>query len=158
MQGGVTMHHGTAAMAPPPPLPPPPPPFHRRGFMHMTFFWGKSAEVLFSGWPGTSSVMYAVALIFVFAMAVLVEWLSHCRLIKPGANAVAAGLFRTALYAVRSGLSYMVMLAVMSYNGGVFLAAVAGHAVGFAVFGRRVFRKSGGVRDGHVADLSSAKC
>ncbi|KAE9455580.1 hypothetical protein C3L33_12521, partial [Rhododendron williamsianum] len=55
---------------------------------------------------------------------VLVEWLSHCKHIKPGANRVASGLFQTGIHAVRAGFVYMVMLAVMSYNGGVFIVAV----------------------------------
>ncbi|KAA8543810.1 hypothetical protein F0562_022013 [Nyssa sinensis] len=103
--------------------------------MHMTFFWGKNAEILFSGWPGTRSGMYALALIVVFMLAVIVEWLSHCKLIKDGSNHVAAGLIQTLMHAIRIGLAYMVMLAVMSFNVGVFIAAVAGHTLGFFLFG-----------------------
>ncbi|KAH7553770.1 hypothetical protein ACOSP7_029379 [Xanthoceras sorbifolium] len=117
---------------------------HRRSLMHMSFYWGHKAEVLFRGWPGSSPGMYALALVFVFILAVLVEWLNHCDVVKPGANRVAAGFFKTALHAVRSGMSYMVMLSVMSFNGGVFLAAVFGHAFGYLLFGSRVFKKSGG--------------
>ncbi|XAR60664.1 hypothetical protein NMG60_11034128 [Bertholletia excelsa] len=109
--------------------------------MHMTFFWGKKAEILFSGWPGSHSGVYWLALVVIFAMAVLVEWLSYCRIIKDGSNRVAAGLIQTLMHAIRVGLAYMVMLGVMSFNGGVFLAAVAGHAVGFLFFGSRVFRQ-----------------
>ncbi|EOY07356.1 Copper transporter, putative [Theobroma cacao] len=117
---------------------------HRKSLLHMSFYWGHKSEILFSGWPGSNSGMYALALMFVFALAVTVEWLSYCSIIKPGANKVAAGFFQTAMHTVRAGLSYMVMLAVMSFNGGVFLSAVFGHAVGFLVFGSRAFRKSGG--------------
>ncbi|URD86073.1 Copper transporter [Musa troglodytarum] len=98
----------------------------------MTFFWGKNSEILFSGWPGTRGGMYALALLLVFALSFLVEWLNHCRLIRPG-------LARTALHAARVGLAYLVMLAVMSFNGGVLIAAVVGHAVGFLLFGSSVF-------------------
>ncbi|KAL9415866.1 hypothetical protein AB3S75_039129 [Citrus x aurantiifolia] len=115
---------------------------HHHNMMHMTFFWGKNSEILFSGWPGTRSGMYALALIVVFVLAVLVEWLSHCKLMKPDANHVAAGLIQTLLHAIRVGLAFLVMLAIMSFNGGVFLVAVAGHTFGFFIFGSRVFNKS----------------
>ncbi|XP_044506312.1 copper transporter 1-like [Mangifera indica] len=110
--------------------------------MHMSFFWGKNSEILFSGWPGTSSGMYALALIFVFALAVLVELLSHSKFIKSESNHAVAALIRTFLHAIRVGLAYLVMLAIMSFNGGVFLAAVAGHALGFFLFRSRIFNKS----------------
>ncbi|GAV65466.1 Ctr domain-containing protein [Cephalotus follicularis] len=119
---------------------------HHRVMMRMHFFWGHETEILFSGWPGSSSGMYALALIFVFVLAVIVECLTTYKVKKVGANKVAVGFFQTATYTVRSGLSYMVMLAVMSFNGGVFLAAVGGHAVGFVLFGSRVSKEgaSGG--------------
>ncbi|XP_030521712.1 copper transporter 6-like [Rhodamnia argentea] len=122
-------------------------PRKKMGMMHMTFFWGHNAEVLFDRWPGTDPKMYAVSLAFVFAMAALVELLSCCKLIgRAGSDCnFAAGIFRTVLYTVRCGLNYMVMLAVMSFNGGVFLAAVGGHALGFLAFGYRACKKSGGV-------------
>ncbi|KAK3206384.1 hypothetical protein Dsin_020430 [Dipteronia sinensis] len=110
--------------------------------MHMTFFWGKNAEILFSGWPGSRPGMYALALVSVFIVSLLVEWLSHCKLIKSGSRHVVAGLLQTTVHALRIGLAYLVMLAVMSFNGGVFLAAVAGHTLGFLLFGSRVFSKS----------------
>ncbi|KAJ8437896.1 hypothetical protein Cgig2_031412 [Carnegiea gigantea] len=119
-------------------------PHHRNKMMmmmmHMTFYWGTDAQILFSGWPGTSPGMYALSLLVVFVLAVLVEWLSRSSLIKPGVlNDVVSGLVRTVLHALRMGLAYLVMLAIMSFNGGVFIAAVAGHAVGFLVFGTRAF-------------------
>ncbi|XP_022753814.1 copper transporter 1-like [Durio zibethinus] len=115
---------------------------HHMMMMHMTFFWGKNAEILFSGWPGTRAGMYASALIFVFVLAFLVEWISHSRLIKPASSNVSAGLVQTFLHAMRVGLAYLVMLAVMSFNGGVFLVVVAGHTLGFLLFGSRVFKKN----------------
>ncbi|ONI03568.1 hypothetical protein PRUPE_6G265700 [Prunus persica] len=150
-------------------LSPPPPAFNgstgfmptrrRKMMMHMTFFWGHSAEVLFSGWPGRDNpVMYALSLLCVFVLAVLVELLSHCSVFKPGANGLAVGFLQTGLYTLRSGLSYLVMLAVMSFNGGVFLAVVAGHAVGFLLFGSRAFKKSDGSGIDRQASLPPMTC
>ncbi|KAK9057585.1 hypothetical protein SSX86_022421 [Deinandra increscens subsp. villosa] len=109
--------------------------------MHMAFFWGKNGDILFPGWPGSSSGMYALVLIFVFFLAVLVEFLSHASFAKRGSGTAAVGLVQTAVHTLRAGLGYLVMLAVMSFNGGVFVAAVAGHALGFLVFGSWVFRR-----------------
>uniref|UniRef100_A0A5B7BWK0 Copper transport protein n=1 Tax=Davidia involucrata TaxID=16924 RepID=A0A5B7BWK0_DAVIN len=133
---------------------------HHHMMMHMTFFWGSKAEILFSGWPGTRSGMYVLALIFVFALAVLAEWLSHCNLIKDGSNHVAAGLIQTVVHAVRVGLAYLVMLAVMSFNGGVFLVAIAGHTLGFLLFGSRLFKRSPPPPppSGKTADLPPMSC
>lgn len=103
------------------------------GMMHMTFFWGKDALILFDGWPGGDTGMYVLALIVVFVMSVLIELLSHTQFTKPGSNHVAAGLVQTLLHLLRVSLSYLVMLALMSFNGGVFLVAVLGHALGFLV-------------------------
>ena len=55
---------------------------HGTMMLHMTFFWGANAEILFNRWPGERGGMYALALIFVFVLAFIVEWLSHSRLIK----------------------------------------------------------------------------
>ncbi|KAF5193830.1 Copper transporter [Thalictrum thalictroides] len=115
---------------------------HHKMMMHMTFFWGKNAEVLFSGWPGTSVGMYVFALIIVFVLSMLIEWLSHSQFIKNSSSTshISAGIVQTVMHTIRVGLSYLVMLALMSFNGGIFLMAVAGHSLGFFIFGSRVFK------------------
>uniref|UniRef100_A0A2P2P5H5 Copper transport protein n=1 Tax=Rhizophora mucronata TaxID=61149 RepID=A0A2P2P5H5_RHIMU len=124
--------------------------------MHMSFYWGSYGTVVFRHFPGFRTDMYVLALVCTFVVSFLVEWLSHCRLVKPGANPLPAGLVRTILYAVRVGLAYLVMLALMSFNGGVFLVAVAGHALGFFFFGSGAFKKS---QDGEKAsDLPPMSC
>ncbi|CAH8350673.1 unnamed protein product [Eruca vesicaria subsp. sativa] len=110
--------------------------------MHMTFFWGKNTEVLFSGWPGTSSGMYALSLIVVFLFAVITEWLAHCPILRGGGStSFVSRIVQTAVYTLRVGFSYLVMLAVMSFNGGIFIAAMAGFAVGFLLFGSSAVKK-----------------
>ncbi|KAF5751410.1 copper transporter 1-like [Tripterygium wilfordii] len=125
---------------------------------HMTFFWGKNVEILFHGWPGHNSGMYELSLIVVFALAVIVEWFSHCQLIKADTNYVTAGLVRTIMHALRAGVSMLLMLAVMSFNGGVFLAAVVGHTVGFLLFGSGIFNKSHTTHPHKVSDLPPLSC
>ncbi|KAI3507688.1 hypothetical protein L1887_22678 [Cichorium endivia] len=110
-------------------------PHRKRMMMHMTFYWGKDALILFTGWPGPNNLgMYALALIFVFFLALIIEWLAHCNSVQMKSDEVASGLAQTLVYSLRVGLSFMVMLALMSFNVGVFLVAVLGHAVGFFFF------------------------
>ncbi|GFP79610.1 copper transporter 6 [Phtheirospermum japonicum] len=132
----------------------------RHMMMHMTFFWGKDAEILFDGWPGYDHLgMYILALAVVFLLAVVTEWLSHCSILRRHSAAAAAA--QTVMYAVRIGLAYLVMLAVMSFNAGVFLAAVAGHGVGFFLFGSRAFKNppaAVGVGGKTASDLPPMNC
>ncbi|KAK4342652.1 hypothetical protein RND71_038468 [Anisodus tanguticus] len=104
------------------------------GLTHMTFFWSKNAEILFSGWPGTRTGMYVLALIFLFVLSLLVEWLSNCNYFKGNK---ANGIVQTFVHGVRIGLAYLLMLAVMSFNVGVFIVVVAGHTLGYYLFGSR---------------------
>ncbi|KFK27424.1 hypothetical protein AALP_AA8G380800 [Arabis alpina] len=113
---------------------------HHGGMMHMTFFWGTHTEVLFDGWPGTNLTMYWVCLAAIFLLSAASEWLSRCKIMQSGPANFGGGLVQTVVYTVRAGLSYLVMLAVMSFNGGVFLAAMAGFGLGFLIFGSRVFK------------------
>ncbi|MQL97206.1 hypothetical protein Taro_029890 [Colocasia esculenta] len=131
---------------------------HQMGYTHMTFFWGKNSEILFRGWPGTRGGMYALALIVVFLLAFLVEWLSHCRLTRAGWPRAASGLLRTAMHAVRVGLAYLLMLAVMSFNVGVLIVAIAGHAVGFLLCSGVALGRSGVPGCGDISDLPPMKC
>lgn len=104
--------------------------------MQMSFYWGRNVTILFSGWPGNhhhNPGMYILALLFVFAIAFTMEALSVWPTIKPSKSPVAAGLTQASVYALRVSLGYFVMLAVMTYNVGVFIAAVAGHTIGFFV-------------------------
>ncbi|KAL0915155.1 hypothetical protein M5K25_015554 [Dendrobium thyrsiflorum] len=135
------------------------------GMMHMTFFWGDRVQILFSGWPGDRGLgVYLLALFLVAVAAAAEECLStlsrrHAQPLAASAGVRASiGLVLTALHTLRMGLLYLVMLAVMSFNVGVLIAAVVGHAVGYLVAGSGTFkwaRRGGGqIADGY--DL--AKC
>ncbi|KAL3365211.1 hypothetical protein AABB24_010392, partial [Solanum stoloniferum] len=118
---------------------------HRHMMMHTAFFWGKNTEILFSSWPGYNNLgMYILGLVFIFFMAIFFEFLSHSNYIKGDNNVdhVRVGLLQTTLYGLRVGLGYVVMLAVMSFNVGIFLVAIVGRLLGFLIFGSRVLRKS----------------
>lgn len=107
--------------------------------MHMSFFWGDRAVVLFPGWPGDRGAgAYVLCLLFVLALAALTEALALLsrRLARRGGvgeptASASAALLLAAVHGGRMGLAYLVMLAVMSFNVGVLLAAVAGHGLGF---------------------------
>lgn len=133
---------------------------HHKMMMHMTFFWGKDTEILFSGWPGPRTGMYVLALVVVFVLGFMVELISHSQFVKPGSNGrhVATGLVQTLLHGLRVGLAYLVMLAIMSFNGGVFLAAVAGHMLGFLFFGSSFFKKPSASAPGKTSDLPHMSC
>ncbi|KAL6275752.1 hypothetical protein ACE6H2_019353 [Prunus campanulata] len=111
---------------------------------HFTYFLGNTTEIMFSGWPGQSLESYMLALVSVFLLSLVVEWLSHTKLIDGSTadNYVSDGLKQTLMYAIRVGLAYLVMLAVMSFNVGVLLAAISGYSVGFLIFGSKVFMRS----------------
>ncbi|CAN6234956.1 unnamed protein product [Urochloa humidicola] len=159
--GGMGM--GPMAMAPPHhaagrAAPPPPPAgsssSSHMSMMHMTFFWGDRAVVLFPGWPGSrGAAAYALCLLFVLALAALTEALaaaSRCvaRRAAAGRAPASSAALLAAAHAARMGTAYLVMLAVMSFNGGVLLAAVAGHALGFLLARSRVHPGGGGGASG----------
>ncbi|KAM0853965.1 hypothetical protein ACQ4PT_050720 [Festuca glaucescens] len=136
-------------------------PHKMTGMMHMAFFWGDRAVVLFPGWPGDRGAgMYLLCLLLVLALAALTEALALLsrRLARRGgggeATASSAALL-TAVHAARMGMAYLVMLAVMSFNVGVLLAAVAGHALGFLLARSRV--RTGAAR-GSGAGASPEPC
>ncbi|GMN56509.1 hypothetical protein TIFTF001_025630 [Ficus carica] len=102
-----------------------------RKTMHSSFYWGKEAIVLFTNWPDKNAGMYVLAFFFVFLMAVAAEVLSVPPTVKAGTSPAKAGAIQASVYAFRIGFAYLVMLSVMSFNVGIFIAAVAGHTLGF---------------------------
>ncbi|KAG6517728.1 copper transporter 5.1-like [Zingiber officinale] len=130
--------------------------------MHMTFYWGIKATILFDSWRTDSWTSYLLSLVALFAVAAFYQYMEDRRLrfkllatrskpspiasplLEPAPFSVAAPVARAAtavLFGVNSAIGYLLMLAVMSFNAGVFLAVVVGLAAGYFLF------RSGGEED-----------
>ncbi|KAK9290205.1 hypothetical protein L1049_008371 [Liquidambar formosana] len=125
------------------------------GTMHTSFFWSKDVIILFPGWPDHSLGMYILALFFVFLLSAGVEVLSISPAHKPGMSPMMAALMQATVYALRMGLAYLVMLTVMSYNLGIFIVVVAGHAVGFFLVKYRALAMAGRAQGLSFSNLTS---
>nr|AFK34994.1 unknown [Lotus japonicus]AFK39508.1 unknown [Lotus japonicus] len=140
--------------------------------MHMTFYWGKKVTILFDSWKTDSWTSYILSLLACFIIAVFYQVLENRRIRlklfaagKPVPLEIETPLIRrkivgdkakagvkvggSILFGVSSGIGYLLMLAVMSFNGGVFVAIVVGLA-----FGYFFFRSDG--EDSVVVDSSCA--
>ncbi|KAG8050086.1 hypothetical protein GUJ93_ZPchr0009g1425 [Zizania palustris] len=129
--------------------------------MHMTFYWGKDATILFDGWRTATWTGYLLSLVALFLASAFYQYLEAFRIrvkllagakpasLPPPASDTRAPLLpqyalagarwtarsaTAALFGVNSGLGYLLMLAVMSFNGGVFFAVVVGLAAGYLAF------------------------
>lgn len=135
--------------------------------MHMTFYWGTDATLLFDQWMTDTYVQYFMSLLAIVLFGILHEWLFNLRVVlaqKKGAAPArphhdgeqsvpflekahvppgkGKDFLVVLLYGVNAGTGYLLMLLVMSFNGGVFLAVVLGLLVGFALFRSHVASES----------------
>ena len=126
--------------------------------MHMTFYWGKDATILFDGWKTSTWITYFPSLLVLFLVSVFYAYLSIARVSPPSSSFLSAKptysvisdplvsdggrkrklpvpssrkLLNSVIFGVRVAISYLLMLAVMSFNGGVFIAVVLGFTVGY---------------------------
>ncbi|KAI3443535.1 hypothetical protein Pfo_000200 [Paulownia fortunei] len=123
--------------------------------MHMTLYWGNEVTLLFDSWNTKSWPSYALALLLCFLISIFYQRLEALRLHLKSASSSAnpsppslntplivrklsrnwrIRLGLAGLFGVNSAVGYLIMLAVMSYNGGVLLAVVLGFTVGYYVF------------------------
>ncbi|KAG6556342.1 hypothetical protein Mapa_002285 [Marchantia paleacea] len=125
--------------------------------MHMTFYWGTQATLLFDEWVTKTLLQYYLSLLAIVIFAIIHEWLFMLRVCiaskqsSPRAGgpehnvplleklpAPKSGVYRDTmvalLYGVNASTGYLLMLLIMSFNGGVFIAVVVGLVIGFALF------------------------
>ncbi|CAL5206242.1 unnamed protein product [Lathyrus oleraceus] len=138
--------------------------------MHMTLYWGKNVTLLFDSWKTDSWTSYLLSLFACFLIASFYQYLENIRirlkffsgekgqspvpeiqtpllrLNKVSRNKVAESV----LFGVNSAIGYLLMLAIMSFNGGVFVAIVVGLTLGYFFF------RSQGEEDDALVDNSCA--
>ncbi|KAK6912885.1 Ctr copper transporter [Dillenia turbinata] len=132
--------------------------------MHMTFYWGRRVTLIFDSWKTETWISYGLTLVACFLCSAFYQYMEDRRLrfkiiasTAPNSQQLEAPLLinadgrkmigglagigsRTAnlvgalLFGINSALGYLLMLAVMSFNGGVFLAIVSGLSSGYLVF------------------------
>lgn len=124
--------------------------------MHMTFYWGKKLTLLVDSWKTDSWLSYGLSLLALFLFSAFYQYMEDRRLrfkflsaekspsqsintplLLPSSsfNARSPAKFASALlFGINSAIGYLLMLAIMSYNGGVFIAVVFGLAIGYLTF------------------------
>ncbi|GFQ07170.1 copper transporter 5 [Phtheirospermum japonicum] len=128
--------------------------------MHMTFYWGRRVTILFDFWRTDSWLSYFLSLFACFLISVFYQYMEDRRVRfkllsvsknpPPSSSGVAAPLLGSKvvggrkwapwrfagaiLFGINSAIGYLLMLAVMSFNAGVFIAVVAGLAAGYLIF------------------------
>ncbi|XP_045823778.1 copper transporter 5-like [Trifolium pratense] len=140
--------------------------------MHMTLYWGKNVTLLFDSWTTDSWTSYILSLIACFVIATFYQYLENIRIRLKffsgegrggstvaeiqtpllGLNKVSRNkVVESVLFGVNSAIGYLLMLAIMSFNGGVFVAIVFGLTVGYFLF-----RSQGEEESAIVVDSSCA--
>ncbi|KAK3409677.1 hypothetical protein EUGRSUZ_J01772 [Eucalyptus grandis] len=132
--------------------------------MHMMLYWSRYVTLLFDSWRTDSWPSYFLSLAACFLVSAFYQYIEDYRIHfrslasysvtsmaspAPAAAAAASPLLLKAnasrlarsgrlgaalLFRLNSAISYLLMLAIMSFNGGVLLAIVGGLTVCYYVF------------------------
>ncbi|KAH1033288.1 hypothetical protein J1N35_045462 [Gossypium stocksii] len=95
--------------------------------MHMTFYWSRQVTLLFTSWRTDSWPSVA-------GSRPTEGTAEEPFLLRPKGAGMVGKIAGGVLFGLSSALGYLLMLAVMSFNGGVFLAVILGLTVGYLVF------------------------
>ncbi|CAI0448597.1 unnamed protein product [Linum tenue] len=142
--------------------------------MHMTLYWGIQVTLLLDSWKTDSLLSYLLTLLACFLFAAFYQYMEDRRIrLKASTSSSssppppspvnaplllpkpATGPTRLAgaiLFGVNSAMGYLLMLAVMSFNGGVFLAIVLGLSLGYLLF------RSGGNQEPEILLVDNNTC
>lgn len=132
--------------------------------MQMVFTNSRNVELLFPGAKTKSAGTYTVALIIVFLAGVGAIALKYGRILleqkmsRAETPRIHKGIIRFFAVSGSYGWDYLLMLAVMSFNLGVFLAAIGGLASGVVLFGDALIsgHKKGAMEANGISDISRA--
>lgn len=126
--------------------------------MHMTFYWSYKVTLLIDSWKTDSWTSYALSLLACLLVSSFYQYLENRRIrLKlissdkhsptpqiqipllrsnlAGEKAKMGVKFAGAiLFGVNSAIGYLLMLAIMSFNGGIFVAIVVGLTIGYFFF------------------------
>jgi copper transporter 1 len=141
--------------------------------MHMTFYWSRSVTLLFDSWKTNTWLGYVLTLLVCFLFSVFYQYMEDRRIrlqlssINKSQSPIEVPLLNSKfscsarwsplkflgalIFGVNAAIGYLLMLAIMSFNGGVFVAVVIGLAVGYLLF-----RSGDGVDPVVVVDNSCA--
>jgi solute carrier family 31 (copper transporter), member 1 len=101
---------------------------------------GSCITFLFPGWNVDTHTKYAIMLIGVLCMGIFNGLLTYFRhYLSASAKFASSILIRqiclSLIYGIQMVLAYWIMLLVMTYEVGVFIALIIGLMIGFLIFG-----------------------
>ncbi|BAT78184.1 hypothetical protein LR48_Vigan04g216300 [Vigna angularis] len=125
--------------------------------MHMTFYWSRKVNLLIDSWRTEDWTHYLLTLLACLMVSAFYQLIENCRIRlkligagKPFPSEIQTPLLQrkltgngdklgvkvagAILFGLSSVIGYLLMLSVMSFNGGVFVAIVVGLVVGYFFF------------------------
>ena len=95
--------------------------------MEMNFYSSWMVKFLLDKWTTQTQGQYWACIFVSFFTAALIEFLASRR--------IKNSYLHSLVYATRLFLSYMVMLVLMTFNAGLFVAVVTGYTFGYFLTG-----------------------